>query len=150
MIVPRPTGAEKYAPAPKTILLYVQGIQTPVATLNTATGVLFKAVSEKHVVQKPHRSIAFDVNVIEQALKLGGKTLRVTHRETGEVFTTTIETFQKKGYRCDRRFGNQWALGLFYWSINGRQPEAERKAEEEAQRAETADMKQLDMFGGLR
>lgn len=129
------------------IPLYVAGRDKPVAYVDPYTKILYKQVAEKHMLLRP-RAIAFDVSVLHAAEKHGAVYIRVTHAETGRVMTCTVETFRELGFAVRRGFGNQWALALDAWSVDGQQPERDRQAEVQAAKAATAEMQQLDMFGG--
>lgn len=128
--------------------LYVPGQPKPVAFGDIARRLLFKNFdSEKHMVQTP-RAIAFDVAVMERATELGLLNIRCTDTRTGNVYATTLDVFRQKGRPLRRGYGNQWMLTVEYWSINSQQPEAERKAEVQAAKAEAASMTQGSLFGG--
>lgn len=103
----------------------------------------------KHMLRTP-RAICLDAQNIIDAERAGAENVRIIDDETNRIYAATFAMFKAKCFRVTRGDGHQLGLTLDQWSINGQQPEAERKAEEEAQRAETADMKQLNMFGGLR
>lgn len=126
-IAQSPNGRNKQTP------IYIG--ETIVATVDGRT--LYKKVNaSKHFLQRP-RAIGYDVSVLRDAEAAGAICTVVTDRETGTSYSTSIETIWEHGFRVCRGFGEQIALGMAHWSVNGETPEAElRVAQTNKERAE--------------
>jgi hypothetical protein len=88
------------------------------------------ADSTKHLVLKPWRAWAFDLSVLREAAELGATWAQVYDRATGLTYRATFETIYKHGFSVNRGYGDQLALALDHWSIDGAAPLAEQRAAE--------------------
>lgn len=86
--------------------------------------------SKGHMVLKPWRAWAFDRSVLREAASLGATWAQVYDRATGLTYRATFETIYKHGFSVNRGYGDQLALALDHWSINGAAPLAEQRAAE--------------------
>lgn len=145
--MPYTNGVGKYPHTPKTAI-YVnhRGKQICVGQVNGHT--FTKHIQgSKHMLRTP-RAIALDAQNIVDAERAGATDVRIIDSETNRIYTATFATFKAKCFRVARGDGHQLGLTLDQWSINGQQPEAERRAEAEAIKAATADTVQMSLFGG--
>lgn len=76
----------------------------------------------KHLLRKP-AAIAFDRSTLRDARKAGALAVAVTDRETGKTYKATIDDVEAHGFPVFRGFGDQVALALTRFSINGKEPE---------------------------
>jgi hypothetical protein len=132
-------GKQPRAPIPH----YVPGIKWPVAQTDAEGHLLYKSILDIHILTDP-RAIGFDVAILDESQQLGATDICVTHRERGTVYTCTIETFRKRGFPVRRGHGEQWALPLDWFSIDGEPPRAEVKRQEQAGKQDNSG--QLTLF----
>lgn len=126
----------------ESVPLYVAGRAVPVAFVDPERGVLRKGIRAAHYLRK-RPAIAFDEAVLVDAAAMGATRIVVTDRDDGTTFYTDMTTFRRRGYHVDRGFGDQWALELGWWEVDGRPGElAERARRQEAKDS------QLSLFGG--
>ena len=81
----------------------------------------------KHILRTP-RAIAFDRSTLDDAEKAGATCVSVTDSETGRTYIAAITTIREHGFTVTRGYGNQVALTLDRYAIDGEQPQAERRA----------------------
>ena len=86
------------------------------------------ADSTKHMVQKPWRAWGYNRSVLRDAAELGATWAQVYDRATGNTYRATFETIYEHGFSVRRGHGDQIALALDWWSINGAAPVAEQRA----------------------
>lgn len=86
--------------------------------------------SKGHMVLKPWRAWAFDLSVLREAASLGATWAQIHDRATGLTYRATFETIHKHGFSVNRGYGDQLALALDHWSIDGETPLAEQRAAE--------------------
>ena len=87
-------------------------------------GSFFKAIpGSRHMLRVPP-SIAYDVTVLQRAEALGGTRLVVVDRETGVRYEAPMPLTWSRGFRVNRGYGEQRALVLHHWRIDGSQAEA--------------------------
>jgi hypothetical protein len=96
------------------------------------------------MVLKPWRAWGFDRSVLQDAAKLGATLAQVYDRATGLTYRAAFETIYKHGFRVNRGHGDQIALALDHWSINGAVPQAEQRV---AQTNQERKELQLSLFG---
>jgi len=77
---------------------------------------------------KPQLSICKDEPILRQALDAGAVYAVVWDADTSTLYRAKLEDFWTHGFAVRRGHGNQRALPLVYWSINGATPEADRTA----------------------
>jgi hypothetical protein len=93
-----------------------------------ACGVFRKTLcGSKHMLRQP-RAWAFDQSSLDDAAAAGATLVSILDRENGSVYLASLETIREHGFRVIRGHGNQWALALDHWRINGQEPAAERRA----------------------
>ena len=124
------------------IPLYVAGRANPVAFVRG--DLLEKGIRPEHILRKPPGAIAFAETVLQEAARLGVKSIKVTDTATGTVYRCTFADFDRYRVIVNRGFGRQWALERGRWSING--AKSEHQAREEAQAAQGT---QLALFEGV-
>lgn len=88
---------------------------------------LHKVIRDSHVLRRPP-AIAFDAALIAEAERRGVRTVSVLNADSGRQFVVTLADFQRYGFRLNRGYGDQIALELRYWAIDGAPPEAMRQA----------------------
>ena len=86
-----------------------------------------KIHSSTHFLRKP-RAIAFDLDTLDQAQKLGAKRVKIYDLDFGLICSVSIELICEKGFIFNRGFGNQIGLTLNHWQCVGKQ-ESESKNE---------------------
>lgn len=79
---------------------------------------LRKSVSaSRHFLRTPP-AIAWDLTALDDARQRGVTRCEVRDRESGRVYTTSLDAFYAKGVPIDRGFGRQLALPLAYWRVS--------------------------------
>lgn len=73
--------------------------------------------ASRHFLRKPP-AIAFDVQSLITAQRLGATRVEVTDTESGRVYRVQLETIRARGVRVNRGFGDQLALLLHEWNIS--------------------------------
>lgn len=76
------------------------------------------AQGSKHMLRSP-KAWAFDARALAAARDLGVTTVRVEDTETGRVYRADLSAIYTHGYSFDRGFGEQIALPLTYWQLEG-------------------------------
>jgi hypothetical protein len=120
---PREKGASlRSGPTP----IFLPGSNRPVGFVS---GQFFRKTiaGSKHILRTP-RAIAFDRSTLDDAEKAGATHVSVTDSETGRTYIAPIATIQQHGFTVTRGYGNQVALTLDRYAIDGEQPQAERRA----------------------
>ena len=95
---------------------------------------LHKVIRDQHVLRRPP-AIAFDAAIIAEAARRGVRTVSVLNADSGRSYAVTLADFQRYGIRFNRGWGDQLALELKYWAIDGAPPQALRQAEIAASKA---------------
>jgi hypothetical protein len=72
----------------------------------------------KHILQKP-RAICSDDAALQDARRFGAVVMEIRDRETGNIYSATIEEFTKHGFYIERRAGCQTCLPIPRWKIIG-------------------------------
>jgi hypothetical protein len=75
--------------------------------------------ASKHFLRTPP-AIAFDTTSLRDAQKAGAKLVSVTDKETGKIYTTTIQNLYDNGINLNRGHGDQIALRLEFWCVKGK------------------------------
>jgi len=70
---------------------------------------------KKHFLHSP-AAIAFDIDSLKTAEKLGATVAHIIDRDTGKEYFVFISTIFEKGFEIDRGYGEQIALPLREWS----------------------------------
>ncbi len=105
---------------------------TPIYTHGRKVGevrgaTFYKTISAaKHFLRQPP-AIAFDISTLADAERAGARIVQVTDRDTGNIYRAAIHTIRRKGIYINRGFGEQIALALKEWSVNGA-PQVEQLA----------------------
>ncbi|MEZ4864146.1 MAG: hypothetical protein R3C14_22730 [Caldilineaceae bacterium] len=86
-------------------------------------GDTLRSVRGRDGILRSANAIAWDAGVIERAAADGVTQLEVSIRD-GSTYKSTIDNLLEHG-RMQYRFGRQWVMSLRFYSIDGRQPEAE-------------------------
>lgn len=97
------------------ISLMRAGSNRPAATLNGDT-LERSASGKKHFLRQ---GIAFHQDTIGQAEQLGAKSIEVYDRDTGKIYSTSLDTFLRRGWRFDWGHGPQMGLAFSHWQIKG-------------------------------
>ena len=67
------------------------------------------------MLRKPP-AISLDVGSLEQAEQAGAVNVRITNKDSGITYGTTIEHIRLHGFRLDRGYGAQIALVIDSWT----------------------------------
>ncbi len=111
--------------------LSVAGKQA-VAGITGAT--LHKVIRDGHILRRPP-AIAFDASIIAQAERQGVQVVSVLNADNERRYSVTLADFQRYGFRFNRGWGDQIALELKFWSIDGQPPQAMNQAKIAASKA---------------
>jgi len=96
-------------------------------------GVFEKTLARsRHFLRRPP-AIAFDRSTLQDARRAGATRVRIYEREQGDVYEADLDEVELHGFPVQRGFGDQVALHLSRWTVNGQPPRtartnAERKA----------------------
>lgn len=143
--MPYPSQGVKYSHTQKSTPIYVAGRPKPIGQV--IDGVFVKTVAaSKHFLLRP-RAIALDLQSLLDAQHAGATRVAITDCETRKVYSAPVSLVFESGFRFNRGFGNQIALDLTYWRINGQESEHERN--QAIQQAKQAQAGQLALFGGV-
>jgi len=123
--------------------IYIPGRDKPIGYVN---GRFFRKsiAGSRHMLRSP-KAIAFDVCTLDDAQRAGATDVSVTDSETGRTYCAPIDDVRRYGFTVARGHGRQVALTLDRYSVDGAQPDAERRAA--ATNQERKDL-QLGLFGG--
>ena len=115
-------GSLQSGPTP----IFLPGNNRPVGFVS---GQFFRKTiaGSKHILRTP-RAIAFDRSTLDDAEKAGASHVSVTDSETGKTYIAPIDTIRRYGFTVTRGYGNQVALTLDRYAIDGEQPRADRRA----------------------
>ena len=103
-------------------------------------GVFEKTLARsRHFLRRPP-AIAFDCTTLRDARQAGAMRIRIYERERGDVYEADLDEVERFGFRVRRGFGDQIALHLSRWTVNGQPPRTART------NAETRAL-QLGLFG---
>ena len=109
------SGAKRH---PQKTPIFVSGRSTPIGYV--AGGVFHKAISgSKHLLRSP-RAIAFDRSTLTDAERAGAVWVEVADSETRTVYRASIGDVWAHGFAVHRGYGDQVALALTRWAVNGR------------------------------
>jgi hypothetical protein len=110
-------------------------------------GVFRKTVrSSRHFLRQP-RAICFDRSTLHDAEAAGATLVQVYDADDKDTYAAEIATVWAHCFPVLRGHGDQVGLALDWWSINGAQPLAERRAAEtNRERCEL----QLGLFAGVQ
>jgi hypothetical protein len=123
--------------------------QTPIYIAQRVIGVVagdtfHKTITgSKHILRRP-RAIAFDRCTLRDAAAAGATCAAILDRETGATYTISFETIDRHSFPVHRGHGDQVAVTLEHWSVNGATPAAVAKA---AQTNQERKELQLSLFG---
>ena len=110
------SGRNRHSPKIVSTPIYVRGRSKPIGFV--AGGVFYKQLRKKHFLTRPP-GIAFDRSTLRDAERAGASSIYITNSDTGDTFTATIGDVWRWGYSVNRGYGDQIALALIRWSING-------------------------------
>ena len=79
----------------------------------------------RHFLRRPP-AIAFNRSTLRDARQAGAMRIRIYEREQGDVYEATLDEIEGYGFPVRRGFGDQVALHLSRWSVNGQPPRAAR------------------------
>jgi hypothetical protein len=100
-------------------------------------------LGSKHILKRP-RAIAFDRSTLRDAAAAGATCAAILDRETGTTYTISFETIHTYSFPVFRGHGDQVAVTLDRWAINGATPAAQASvAQTNQERAKL----QLSLFG---
>jgi hypothetical protein len=125
---------------PNHIPIYVNG-----RVIGVVAGATFKKTitGSKHLLRRP-RAIAFERCTLRDAAASGATCAAILDRETGTTYTISFETIDRHSFPVLRGHGDQVAVTLEHWAINGATPVAVASvAQTNQQRKEL----QLSLFG---
>lgn len=84
--------------------------------------VFHKVLSKsRHFLRRPP-AIAFDVSTLRDARQAGADRVRIVDRDSGDVYEATIDEIEEHGFPVRRGYGDQVALSLGRWAVNGQAP----------------------------
>ena len=87
-------------------------------------GIFYKKLhSSRHFLKKP-KAIAFDVDSLDQARKLGAKQVKIFDLDSGIVYSISIDIIYQKGFTFNRGYGNQIGLTLNHWQFHNSHPKS--------------------------
>jgi hypothetical protein len=98
----------------------------------------------KHILRRP-RAIAFERCTLRDAAAAGATCAAILDKETGSTYTISFETIHRYSFPVLRGHGDQVAVTLEHWSMNGATPVVVAKA---AQTNKQRKELQLSLFGG--
>ena len=75
-------------------------------------GVFSKTIKENQYLKYPVKSIAFDVQSLEDAEQAGANRVQVKDTQSGVIWTASIAQIWRVGVRFNRGYGNQISLPL--------------------------------------
>lgn len=101
--------------------LYIGGLGRPVAEV--VDKVLRKNIQPHHILRSPP-AIAFDDSLLTDADRYGYRTIEVFEIVSKTKYVTSKLTFEQYKIPVRRGHGDQSALPLAYWSVNGKDPTA--------------------------
>ena len=96
----------------------------------------------RHMLRKPP-AWCFCEESPRQAEAAGASAVELTDQETGKRYRATIALIGSKGFRVNRGHGEQLALELGWWSVDGRRPQKELAGEDSEEPSH-----QLLLWGG--
>ncbi len=97
----------------------------------------------KHLLRRP-RAIAFERSTLRDAAAAGATCAAILDRETGTTYAISFETIHRHSFPVLRGHGDQVAVTLEHWSMNGATPVAVASvAQTNRERKEL----QLSLFG---
>ncbi len=100
----------------------------------------------KHILRRP-RAIAFERCTLRDAAADGATRVEVLDRETGTTYAISFETIHRHSFPVLRGHGDQVAVTLEHWAINGAEPAAQASiAQSNKERAKL----QLSLFGEVQ
>ena len=89
-------------------------------------GVFEKTLARsRHFLRRPP-AIAFDRATLRDARRAGATRVCIHERELGDVYEATIDEIERYGFPVWRGFGDQIALHLSRWTVNGQPPRTVR------------------------
>ena len=119
---------------PKNTPIFVRGRSIPIGFVRN--GVFYKSIQgSKHLLRSP-RAIAFDSSTIDDAAQAQAVTVHVTDDETRTVYEASIENIRRYGFKVHRGSGDQVALTLNHWEIDGAPATALPKSKKAVQTAQ--------------
>ena len=78
-----------------------------------------RARSTVHMLRRPRRAWAADVDTLDQARAAGAEWVEVLDQDTGARYRVALVEFYRRGLRVDRGHGLQLALPLECWDVAG-------------------------------
>lgn len=95
---------------------YVRGRAHPIGFV--AGGVFYKQLRKRHFLTTPP-GIGFDRSTLRDAERAGASSIHIANSDTGATYTASIDDVWRWGYGVNRGYGDQIALALTRWSVNG-------------------------------
>jgi len=93
-------------------------------------GVFEKTLARsRHFLRRPP-AIAFDRATLRDARQAGATRVRIMEREQGDVYEADLDEVERYGFPVQRGHGDQVALHLSRWTVNGQPPRTARTAAE--------------------
>lgn len=86
-----------------------------------------------HMLRQPP-AWAIDVAILRELEARGVERVIVREAEGGNTYEAALRDFTQHGIRVNRGFGEQVALPLAYWRVDGRRSLAEQQADARAER----------------
>jgi len=122
--------------------IYVNGKPIGVVTGDTFRKTI---AGSKHILRSP-RAIAFDRCTLRDAAAAGATCAAILDRESGTTYTIAFDTIHAPSFPVLRGHGDQVAVTLDRWAINGATPVAEQRAASTNQERKEL---QLTLFGEM-
>lgn len=136
--MPHP-GAKRHPQKSPSIPIYVHGRSHPIGFV--AGGVFYKQLRAHHFLTTPP-AIAFDRSTLVDAERAGATSIHITNSDTGATYAAGIDVVWRHGFPVKRGYGDQIALALTRWSVNGAPAAATYESNQAVKQA------QLSLFGG--
>jgi len=77
-----------------------------------------KQIHSQHLMTVPP-AIAIDKMVFVRHIQPQCDRIFILNVDNGEFFSTSVSNFLKNSFHLDRKFGEQYAMALEFWSKNG-------------------------------
>lgn len=87
--------------------------------------------ASRHMLHEPP-GWAVDAEDLARARALGAETLRIVDNDCGAAYEAPLAAFSVHGFDVSRGFGDQVALRVGWFAVDGGVPELVRRAEREA------------------
>ncbi|MCO6450410.1 MAG: hypothetical protein J5I90_06435 [Caldilineales bacterium] len=80
-------------------------------------GVFYRTIRTRHILRAPP-ALAFEAEVIGEIEAAGAGQMVIGNVDTGRIYRSTLENFQRYCFMLDRGYGPQLALPLSRWNVD--------------------------------